>query len=50
MCLIKEKNEKKDTYLLPNLNHGLPEVLGFHAVAVVTHLVLDDVLNHKHLL
>lgn len=46
MVQVKDTN----TYLLSNLNHCLPEVLGLHTVAVVTHLVLDDILHHKHLL
>lgn len=37
-------------YLLTNLNDGLPEVFGLHTVAVVTHLGLDDKLDHKYLL
>jgi len=37
-------------HLLPDLDHGLPRVLGLHAAAVVTHLVCHDVLHHKGLL
>lgn len=38
------------SYLLSDLNHSFPEVLGFDAVTVVAHLVLDHKLHDKHLL
>lgn len=37
-------------YLLSDLDHSFPVVLGFDAVAVVTHLVLHHKLHNKHLL
>ena len=37
-------------YLLPNLNHSLPEILSFHSVAISTHLGLNNIIHHKHLL
>lgn len=50
MCFEHFKCVLQHTYLLPNLHYSLPEVLGFHAMAVVTHLGLNDKLDHKHLL
>lgn len=37
-------------YLLPDLNHGLPEILSFYSMAVSTHLGLNNIVHHKHLL
>lgn len=52
--LVKREKERLTkhfhSYLLPHLHHSLPEVFGFHTMAVVTHLVLDDKLDHEHLL
>jgi hypothetical protein len=37
-------------YLLPDLDHSLPEILSFHSMAVSTHLGLNNIIHHKHLL
>lgn len=37
-------------YLLPDLHHSFPEILGFNPVTVFTHLRLNNVFHHKHLL
>ena len=37
-------------HLLSDLDRCPPEILGMSAVALVTHLVMDDILHHKHLL
>ena len=38
------------SHLLPDLNQSPPEVLGLHAVTVITHLTLNYELHHKYLL
>lgn len=37
-------------YLLPDLNHSLPEILSFYSMAISTHLGLNNIIHHKHLL
>ena len=36
--------------LLANLDTGPPVILGLHTVTVLTHLVVNYKLHHKHLL
>lgn len=53
LCLTVLPGSNKNSvclYLLPDLHHSLPEILGFNPVAVFTHLGLNNVFHHKHLL
>lgn len=37
-------------YLLPDLNYSFPEILSFNPMTVFTHLRLNQIFHHKHLL
>lgn len=37
-------------YLLSDLNYCFPEVLSFNSMAVITHLRMNNIFHHKHLL
>jgi hypothetical protein len=48
--LLKIKERLLVRCLLPDLYKGPPIVLSFYTLAIITYLIVDDVLYYKHLL
>lgn len=49
MYLVYEIEYFKRIYLLSNLHDSFPEIFGFNAMTVVTHLMIHNILNDKRL-